>query len=304
MKQEYQNCRLCPRLCGADRTAGFGRCGGGAVARVAAASLHQWEEPCLSGKNGAGAVFFSGCPLGCLFCQNREISLDRKGTELSDDRLAEVFRRLEDAGAETLDLVTPTHYAPSVFAALALAQPKIPVVWNTGGYELAERIPELCRHIDVYLPDIKYYDSALAEAMCHAPDYFGRALSSLVSAVERIGPCEFDERGILRRGVILRHLVLPGHRADSMALLAAVRREVDIAKLRLSLMSQYTPLFAELLPKELRRRVTGFEYGSVLRCAEELGYTGWSQDRHSASAEYLPAFDLTVLGEPLVKGSL
>ena len=138
MKQEYQNCRLCPRLCGADRTAGFGRCGGGAVARVAAASLHQWEEPCLSGKNGAGAVFFSGCPLGCLFCQNREISLDRKGAELSEDRLAEVFRRLEDAGAETLDLVTPTHYAPSVFAALALAQPKIPVVWNTGGYELAE----------------------------------------------------------------------------------------------------------------------------------------------------------------------
>lgn len=272
------------------------------MARVAAASLHLWEEPCLSGKNGAGAVFFSGCPLGCVFCQNREISFGRAGVELTDGRLAEVFRRLEEAGAETLDLVTPTHFAPSIFSALALARPKIPVAWNTGGYELAERIPELCRRIDIYLPDLKYFDPALAEEICGAPDYFSRALAALVAAVDRLGPCQFDERGILRRGVILRHLILPGHRADSMAILTAVRREVDPSKLRLSLMSQYTPFSPERLPRELRRPLTGFEYESVLQYAGELGFTGWSQDRRSASAEYLPAFDLTVLGEPLAKG--
>ncbi len=299
MQDQYLNCRLCPRLCGADRTQRAGRCGSGAGARVAAASLHKWEEPCLSGERGAGAVFFSGCSLGCVFCQNREISVDNKGVFVTDGELADIFSRLEEAGAECLDLVTATHFAPSVFAALDIAKPRIPVVWNTGGYELASRMDELCDRIDVYMPDMKYFSSELASEMAQAPDYFDRALESLAIAVERLGECVFDGRGIMRRGVIMRHLILPGCRADSIAVLNAVKKEIDISKIRLSLMSQFTPMFPEHLPKRMNRALTGFEYGAVQKAAEELGYTGWSQERSSAKKEYLPSFDLTVLGRPI-----
>ncbi|MBQ2733533.1 MAG: radical SAM protein [Clostridia bacterium] len=299
MQNEYLSCSLCPRLCGGDRTQKAGRCGGGARALVAAASLHKWEEPCLSGERGAGTVFFSGCSLGCVFCQNREISIDKKGEEVSDERLAQIFRSLEEAGAECLDLVTATHFAPSVFRALDIAGVGIPVVWNTGGYELSERIPELCRHIDVYLPDIKYFSPELSYELSGAKDYFENAVASLSAAVELIGECEFDNRGIMRRGVIVRHLVLPGCRADSVDILRAVKKEVDISKIRLSLMSQFTPMFPEHLPKKLQRRLTSFEYGAVAREAEALGYNGWCQERSSAKEEYLPSFDLKVLGKPI-----
>lgn len=299
MQNEYLSCRLCPRLCGGDRTQRAGRCGGGASTLVAAASLHKWEEPCLSGENGAGTVFFSGCPLGCVFCQNREISIDKKGVEVDEKRLAEMFCALENAGAECLDLVTATHFAPSVFKALDIAGVKIPVVWNTGGYELPERIPELCRHIDVYLPDIKYYSSELSAELCGAPDYFENAVQSLASAVDILGECRFDERGIMRRGVIMRHLVLPGCREDSINVLREVAKEIDISKIRLSLMSQFTPMFTEHLPKKLKRRLTSFEYGAVQREADALGYNGWCQARSSAKEEYLPSFDMTVLGKPI-----
>ncbi len=299
MQNEYLSCRLCPRLCGGDRTQKAGRCGGGAQTLVAAASLHKWEEPCLSGERGAGTVFFSGCSLGCVFCQNREISIDKKGESVDEKRLAEIFCSLEEAGAECLDLVTATHFAPSVFAALDIAGVKIPVVWNTGGYELPTRVPELCRHIDVYLPDIKYFNSELSAELCGTPDYFENAIASLCVALDVIGECEFDERGIIRRGVIMRHLVLPGCREDSIAVLRAVKKEVDISKIRLSLMSQFTPMFPEYLPKKLRRRLTSFEYSEVQREADALGYNGWCQARSSAKEEYLPSFDLTVLGSPI-----
>lgn len=299
MQNEYLSCRLCPRLCGGDRTQKAGRCGGGAKTLVAAASLHKWEEPCLSGERGAGTVFFSGCSLGCVFCQNREISIEGKGEEVDEKRLAEIFQSLEAAGAECLDLVTATHFAPSVFEAIDIARVKIPVVWNTGGYELAKRIPELCRHIDVYLPDIKYFSPELSHELSGARDYFENAIASLCAAVDALGECEFDERGIMRRGVIMRHLVLPGCRQDSVAVLRTVAKEVDVSKIRLSLMSQFTPMFPERLPKKLQRRITSFEYGEVQREADALGYNGWCQARSSAKEEYLPSFDLTVLGTPI-----
>ena len=299
MQKEYLSCRLCPRLCGADRTQRAGRCGGGARALVAAASLHKWEEPCLAGERGAGAVFFSGCSLGCVFCQNREISIEKKGEEVTVSELADIFCRLEEAGAECLDLVTATHFAPSVFAALDIARPHIPVVWNTGGYECPDRIPELCRHIDVYMPDIKYCNSELAGRLANAPDYFENAIEALVLAIEMLGDCTFDGRGIMRRGVIMRHLILPGCREDSISILRAVAREVDVTKIRLSLMSQFTPIFPEHLPKGMNRRLTGFEYGSVMQVAEELGFIGWFQERSSAKKDYLPNFDLKVLGTPI-----
>jgi len=302
LREIYKGCRLCPRYCGADRTQNYGRCGSGALPRVAAASLHKWEEPCISGKTGAGTVFFSGCSLGCVFCQNREISINGKGEEISIDRLAEIINKLESVGAETIDLVTPTHFTPSVLQSLALASPSVPVVWNSGGYELAENIPSIAERADVYLPDIKYCSSELAFEMCNAPDYFEKALSALVCAVERFGECSFDQRGIIRRGVIVRHLVLPGNRADSIKVLETIAKEIDVSLIRLSLMSQFTPMHPEYLPERMRRTVTSFEYGSVLNRADELGFRGWSQGRASAKERYLPNFDLTVLGEKIVKG--
>ena len=301
MTSPYQNCTLCPRLCGADREKTHGRCGAPAGPRVAAALLHRWEEPCISGRRGAGTVFFSYCGLGCVFCQNAAISRGGAGVSVSEERLAEVFSLLEGAGAETLDLVTPTHYAPSVFAALRRRRPSVPVVWNTGGYELEERMEELCRYIDVYLPDLKFCSSALSEEMCGAPDYFERALSALLAVTKRLGPPRFSERGILTRGVLVRHLVLPEHKEDSVALLRRLAKETDVKNLRLSLMRQYTPMPDPSLARHrgLSRRLTGLEYGRVAAVAEELGYIGWFQEKGAVGREFIPSFDGTVLGKPL-----
>jgi len=293
---EYIGCRLCPRLCGADRTQNMGRCGGRAEALVAAASLHKWEEPCLSGKNGAGAVFFSGCPLGCVFCQNREISIERKGESVSASQLARIFTELEAAGAECLDLVSATQYAPTVFEALDIAKPKIPVVWNTGGYERAELMDTLLSHIDVYLPDFKFFSPELSKKLCGAPDYAKHAIGSLKIAVDTLGECVFDERGMLKRGTVVRHLVLPGQKNDSIEILKLLKNEIDITKIKLSLMSQFTPFFPEKLPKGMNRKITSYEYSCVLEAAAEMGFDGFCQDRSSAERGYLPSFDLKALG--------
>ena len=300
MASPYQNCTLCPRLCGADREKTHGRCGAPAEPRVAAAFLHRWEEPCVSGERGAGTVFFSYCGLGCVFCQNAAISRRGEGVLISEKRLSEVFSLLEKAGAETLDLVTPTHYASSVFAALRRCRPSIPVVWNTGGYERAERMEELCRYIDVYLPDLKFFSSELSDELCGAPDYFERALSALLAVLERLGPPRFSERGILTRGVLVRHLVLPERKEDSIALLRRLAKETDVKKLRLSLMRQYTPMPDPALARRgLGRRLTGLEYERGASVAEELGYVGWFQEKGSVGEAYIPAFDGKVLGKPL-----
>ncbi len=292
-----RRCALCPRDCGADRTSSLGLCGGGAKVRVARAAAHYWEEPCISGERGAGAVFFSGCPLGCIFCQNREISAGNFGRELTVEQLVEVFRRLERNGVHTLDLITPTHYTPWILAALDLARPRIPVVWNTGGYEKVETLRTLEGKVDVFLPDLKYRSKALSARFSGAEDYFGRASAAIAEMHRQTGAYRFDGDGILTRGVLVRHLVLPGHAEDSIAVFEALSDLVPPNEILVGLMSQYTPPREppDDFPPELRRRLSEDEYSLVADAVHALGFEGYEQELSSAQEEYTPPFDLTGL---------
>ena len=292
-------CTICPRACGADRISGAGVCGGGSVPRIARAALHLWEEPCISGERGSGAVFFSGCSLGCLFCQNYDISARRLGREVTPEELAGIFARLEAEGAHNLNLVTPTHYAPQIAEALELWQAgggSLPVVWNSGGYESAETLRELEGLVDIYLPDLKYADPTLSLRLSGAADYFTAAASALTEMYRQTGPCVLDEDGLLRKGVLVRHLVLPGHADDSIRVFEELSGLLPPDEILVSVMSQYTPPGAygrDLpdLPPELRRRVTAEEYELVCDCVTELGFTGFLQDPESADAAYTPEWN-------------
>ena len=290
-------CAHCPRKCGASRREDQpGYCGVPWGFRVARAALHPWEEPPISGVRGSGTVFFSGCSLGCVYCQNREVSHGRLGTDLSPDQLIALMLRLRDEGAHNINLVTPTHYAMQLAEVLEQVKPTlgIPVVYNCGGYESVETLRRLEGLVDVYLTDLKYHSPALAAKYSAAPDYVEVAVNALREMLRQVGPCQFDGFGMLQRGVILRHLVLPGSRKDSIALLDALAREFGTDVFRLSLMNQYTPEFALDCPyPELHRKVTTFEYGSVLDRALELGFDGYFQDRSSATASFTPDFQET-----------
>ena len=304
MEPAITKCGLCPRECGADRTRGLGRCGGGAKPRLARAALHHWEEPCLSGSDparGSGAVFFSGCPLGCRFCQNYQISAGNWGREISVERLARIFLELQEAGAWTLNLVTASQYAPGVVRALDLVKGRlsIPVVWNSGGYEKPETLRLLEGYVDIWLPDLKFYDPALGETCAGAPDYFRYASAAILEMYRQSGPLEWGEDGMLRRGLIVRHLVLPGSRKDSEKLLRWLAGALPVESFLLSLMSQYTP-YRRTGVKALDRRVATFEYNWVRDLAQELGFSGYGQERTSAREEYTPPFDgMGVEGEEL-----
>ncbi len=286
-----ESCDLCPRLCGADRRTGAGLCGGGALARVSKIMIHRFEEPCIGGERGAGTVFFSGCSLGCIYCQNRDISTrDAQGTEMTPARLAEEFEKLEADGACTLDLVTPSHYAPQVREALTLAKIKIPVVYNIGGYERPETVRRYMDKADVFLTDFKYGTPEFGEKYSHAPDYTETAKAALREMYALAGDVMIGDDGIIRHGIVLRHLVLPGGRRDSVKALEAVAETVPTDKIVLSLMSQFTPDFVPAAYPELRRRVTSFEYNYVLDAAISMGFDGYAQDKDSASAKYTPEF--------------
>ncbi len=288
-------CTLCPRRCGADRTTGRGQCGMGARIQVARAALHTGEEPCLCGARGAGAVFFSGCALHCVFCQNAEISQGGFGRAISTARLSEIFLRLQDEGAQTLDLVSPTHFAPQIARALERAKPRlrIPVVYNSGGYDSLEALRMMEGLVEIYLPDLKYKDAALAARYSGAADYFEVAQAAVQEMYRQAGPVQRGESGVLQRGLMVRHLLLPGCRKDSMAVLEALSRLVPPKRILLSLMSQYTPCYRAAAYKEIDRRVTDFEIDSVREYAVQLGFEGYGQARSAASAGYTPAFDLT-----------
>ena len=288
-------CYLCPRACGADRAAGeLGFCGMGDTALVSRASLHFFEEPVLSGTRGAGTVFFTGCSLRCVYCQNRDISRENsQGKAVSAEELAHIFLKLQSDGAHNIDLVTPTHFADKIKAALEIAKPqlKIPVVYNSSGYESVETLKSLKGLIDVYLPDFKYFSEELSDKYSSAPDYRERAEEAIVEMLHQVGKPVFSEEGLLLRGVVIRHLVLPSSRKDSIAVLRRLAEIIDPADVLLSLMSQYTPDFAfDSNHKCLKRRVTSFEYTTVLEEAERLGFNGFMQSRSSASAEYTPDF--------------
>ncbi|MBR6651226.1 MAG: radical SAM protein [Clostridia bacterium] len=289
------SCAVCPRECGANRYKNKGYCGEGADIRVSKIMLHHFEEPVISGKSddlrGSGAIFFSGCPLHCVYCQNNAISHGGKGSILSTAQLADEMLRLEAMGAYNINLVTPTHFTPQIIDALDIAKPKltIPVVFNTGGYEKAETITALDGYADIFLTDFKYGTSEMAKKYSAAPDYPQIAASALSQMFRITGEPVFKD-GLMKKGIILRHLVLPGGRHDSVAALRLASESVPTDKIILSLMRQYTPEFTPDSFKELKRRITTFEYNFVLNEAISLGFDGFSQDSSSATAVFTPDF--------------
>ena len=299
--QRPPHCPLCPRACGADRAAGqTGLCGAGDTLRAARAALHHWEEPCLSGDpeapTGSGTVFFSGCALGCCYCQNYGISQEGQGYPLTEARLAEIFLELQAKGAKNINLVTATQWLPWVLPALDSARRRglrLPVVYNTGGYETVQTVQALAGYVDIWLTDFKYDSPALAAELSRASNYPAVADRALRAMLRQTGAPVYDPEGYLRRGVIVRHLVLPGQAADSQAVLrrlAAVRRQEKVPFL-LSLMSQFTP-FYHAADHGLGRRITSYEYRKVVDAALALGLTdGYMQEKSSAREEYTPPFD-------------
>ena len=293
------HCELCPRRCGANRAAGqAGYCGAGGTLKAARAALHFWEEPCISGTRGSGTVFFSGCTLRCCYCQNYPISAEGLGREITVPRLAEIFLDLQRQGAHNINLVTPGQWRPWITAALDLARAqglKLPIVCNTGGYETVESVAAWQGYIDIWLADLKYCSPTLSAELSAAPDYFSVAKASIEAMLAQAGRPVFDEEGILQKGVILRHLALPGHVDDSFAVLdqMAAWNDADPGCFLPSLMSQYTP-FYKAAEHGIGRRITTYEYRRVVNYAMDKGLTaGYMQQKSSAKEEYTPAFDLT-----------
>lgn len=290
---DLNKCTLCPRECGVDRSLTNGACGAGDKIKIAKVMLHHWEEPSISGTNGSGAIFFSGCPLKCVYCQNKEISHGGVGKEYTVSELAGIMLELQEAGAHNINLVTPTHFSEQIIEAILSIKGKlkIPVVYNTSGYEKPEIIEKIADHVSIFLVDIKYFSPELSEKYSKCKDYYSYAKASFKEMLLAKPKCVFDESGVMTEGVILRHLVLPSCRLDSISILEDIKKDFDISSFKLSLMSQYTPEFYEGDFKELRRRITSFEYESVLSRAIELGYDGYFQEKSSATSDYTPKFD-------------
>ena len=292
----YKNgCQLCPRECGADRIHGqTGFCGMTDELMAARAALHYWEEPCISGTEGSGAVFFSGCTLRCVFCQNAEIAAGHAGKMLSVDRLADIFLELQEKKANNLNLVTATHFLPLILPALEKAKAKglkIPVVYNTGGYEKTEIIKMLDGIVDIWLPDHKYRSSELSAKYSRAKDYPEKAAAALEQMVQQTGVSVFDKRGMMKKGVIVRHLLLPGHVRNSKKVLEYLYGTYG-DQIYISLMSQYTPMPAMKDDPQLSRKVTDREYDRLLDHAISLGVTNcFIQEGETAKESFIPEFN-------------
>ncbi len=286
-------CTVCPRQCGARRTEtenSGGYCGMPAAPTLARAALHYGEEPCISGTRGSGTVFFSGCSLGCIYCQNGPISHERQGKAVTAERLAAIFGELEQAGAHNINLVNPTHYADCICKALRLYRPSIPLVYNTSGYERVETLRRLEGLVDIYLPDCKYVDAALSGALSDAPDYFAFAAPAIREMVRQTGPVALDQDGIAQKGTLVRHLVLPGHTNDSLRVLDFL---AEVADIWVSLMFQYTPCGDLTGHGALNRPLTRRECDKVWQHLCALGLDGYVQERDSSGHAMIPAFDLT-----------
>ena len=287
-------CRLCPRGCGAERDRVRGVCHMGTELRIGRAAPHFGEEPCISGERGSGAVFFSGCPLGCVYCQNYALSRGREGETVTVDRLAEIIRRLEAQGVHNINLVTGTQFVPQIIKALELARPAIPVVWNSSGYETAETVKRLAPYISVFMPDMKYALPGLAERYSRAPDYPDTAKTAIETMVRLTGPYELDGEGVLRRGVLIRHLVLPGQLENTRRVLQWVGETFLPGEVLFSLMAQYTPCGDLAAFPELRRPLTAEEWETALDMLELSGIQdGFYQDPDASGEEAIPAFDGT-----------
>lgn len=288
-----ESCTLCPRRCKVNRYEKNGYCGCGADLKVARAALHFWEEPCISGTKGSGTVFFSGCSLRCCYCQNKILSHSCFGKTISINHLVEIFSQLEAKGAHNLNLVTPTHYVPQIIRALDIAKPKIPVVYNCGGYETVKTLKILNDYVDIYLTDIKYARNKTARKYSAAPDYCDYAYAALCEMITQ-KPKPVIKNGIMESGVIVRHLVLPANKDESKELIKRLYDEYGNKSFVLSLLSQYTPQEYNKNYPELNRKITSLEYRRVTEYAADLGFEGgYMQERGSAKKEYTPPFDLT-----------
>ena len=293
---EMQNlCMLCPRGCGVDRTEHIGVCTVHQKVMIARAALHFWEEPCISGENGSGAVFFSGCPLHCVFCQNEEISHGKVGREITVEELSEIYLDLQSQGANNINLVTGTHYIPAIVDSVKMARKNglvIPIIYNTSGYETVESLKLLDGIVNAYLPDFKYWDSDLADKYSRAPQYPDIAKAAIDEMVRQCPDLVFNEDGFIQSGVIVRQLLLPGHVKDSKAIIQYIYDKYG-DRIYISLMSQYTPMpqIKDKYP-ELNRRVTKREYKSVVDYAIVLGIeNAFIQDRIVAKESFIPEFD-------------
>jgi putative pyruvate formate lyase activating enzyme len=309
IKADLKHCALCPRNCGADRSISegdvngavlngmrkTGYCGAGSGVKIARADLHFWEEPCISGDMGSGTVFFSGCPLKCRFCQNYIISEGNFGKEVTTERLSEIFLELQEKEAHNINLVNPTHYVPWIIEALDLIRDKlqIPTVYNSGGYDSTATLEMLEGYISVYLPDLKYVSPYMSKRYSSAADYFDRASEALKEMYRQAGPVAFDEDGVIKKGLIVRHLVLPGGSSDSKSAFNWLSKAIPAENILVSIMSQYTPCHRSSEYPEIDRKVDPDEYGDVVEYVRDLGFKGYFQESDSAREEYTPPFDLT-----------
>ena len=286
-------CNLCPRKCNADRSKASGFCKMGNDIKAARAGLHYWEEPCISGTKGSGTMFFSGCVMRCEYCQNHDISWGGFGRDISVQRLAEIFLELQAQGAHNINLVNPTHFVPWIIEALdiAKAELEIPVVYNTGGYERVETLKMLSGYIDIYLPDVKYFADDEAARLSHAPHYFETAMAAIEEMLRQTGKPVFDGE-LLKKGTIVRHMVLPYLYKDSVEVIRRVGDRFG-GEILFSLMSQYTPFHNAKDDPKLNRRITTFEYRKALAAVMDAGLQGYMQEKSSAKEEFTPLFDLS-----------
>lgn len=289
--EKLEKCNLCPNNCSVNRFSSVGMCKIGANITVAKAYLHTWEEPVISGKNGSGTIFFSGCSLGCVFCQNYKISSDNFGKEITPSRLADIFKSLEEKGAENINLVTPTPHVYGIIDALNIYRPNIPIVYNSSGYESVETLKLLDGYVDVYLPDFKYYDNDLAYKFSNVRNYREITVNAIDEMLRQTGKPKI-ENVLIKKGVIIRHLVLPSHTSDSIKVMDEILARYS-SNVLVSLMGQYTPVRHNDKYAELNRKVTPLEYKRVLRYMQNVGLTnGFCQELDSSATTYIPSFDL------------
>ena len=287
-----EKCELCPRKCGVDRQKNKGFCRVSDKITLGRAGLHFWEEPCISGYGGSGTIFFSGCNMGCVFCQNMTLSRGETGKEISVTRLREIFYELIDQGADNINLVTPTHFVPEIVKALSAEKLPVPVVYNTSSYEEVSTLKMLEGLVDIFLPDLKYKDRAVAAALSKAPDYYEKAVPAIHEMIRQTGECVFDDEGMLQKGTIIRHLVLPGYLDNTYDIIDTFAEDFN-GKAMFSLMSQYTPPKKRLKIESLNRRLTEEEYEKAVDYMYLSGIEdGFLQELSSAKEEYTPEFNL------------
>ena len=283
-------CDICPRKCKVDRNNGLGFCGMTNDVLVAKADLFLWEEPVISGTNGSGAGFFSGCNLKCCFCQNYEISSGKKGKKITVERLAQIFKELEQKGAHNINLVSPSHYVTQIIQALEIYKPNIPIVYNSNGYEKVQTIKKLQKYVDIFLVDLKFCDNTLSQKYCKAKDYFLTATNAILQMLNQ-QPKVIIKNGIMKQGVIIRHLVMPSCSADSKKVLDWIAKNAKNNVL-VSLMSQYTPCYKSYEFEEINKKLSPLEYKVILNYAVKLGLiNGFSQDFESATTDFIPLWD-------------